>query len=611
MKKGKAFAAVLAAALYLLVAAAAAALVFGAVGFRRNAPTTAELTRVETALVSVDGGEWRETRLPCVLSGLEPETPVSLTAAIYPGPDDGVFIQSDYAPASVRFDGALRFEMGKPENYPRFMKQPGREVHVIEAFGDGGRVDLRVDYRSPGDGGALVLHRPMVGSTKVTLMERTERFGVSLVLSLVQVVTGAFMILISAYVSAIDRKGLLFLWLGVFSLLTGLYFLGGNDAAAALFPQTALIYLASFVGLFAAPAALFRFVRESIEFKNARPVRLLEGFFALAALAGMLLQLCGAVPLHKSALPLFALLLAATLFLIALVIREYRLTRNIDARRFILPLSVLAASDIPGLVAILRPLNRAAFGLCQAGVLLFLLIIGALVGIYVKDSLDLQQQMTRLSYEENLVRIQSEEQRNLAMHLVRNEEMLSRQRHDLRHHLTVIGELAESGNRGLLDYLSGVMKQIPKARERFCENSVVNAVISHFSGICENQGIDFAHNLTVPETGDSAVNSSLCVIFSNLLENAVEACGRMTEGEKFIRLKSSLSSGLLTVTMDNSFNGEVAECGGRFRSAKRDGFGIGLSSVAAIARKARGDIKFEPDGKTFRSSVYLSIEPPE
>ena len=102
-------------------------------------------------------------------------------------------------------------------------------------------------------------------------------------------------------------------------------------------------------------------------------------------------------------------------------------------------------------------------------------------------------------------------------------------------------------------------------------------------------------------------DSDLSVIFGNLLENAVEACDRMTEGDKFISLSSSLQNGLLAVTMDNSFDGNFRKEGDRVRSSKRDDFGIGLASVRSLAQKAGGDARFEANGNVFLSSVYVRI----
>ncbi|MEG1447678.1 MAG: GHKL domain-containing protein, partial [Ruthenibacterium sp.] len=61
---------------------------------------------------------------------------------------------------------------------------------------------------------------------------------------------------------------------------------------------------------------------------------------------------------------------------------------------------------------------------------------------------------------------------------------------------------------------------------------------------------------------------ALCIIFGNLLENGIEACNRMTAGTKFIRLRSRLQYGTLTVTMDNSFHGIITKSSGKFLSSK-------------------------------------------
>lgn len=80
------------------------------------------------------------------------------------------------------------------------------------------------------------------------------------------------------------------------------------------------------------------------------------------------------------------------------------------------------------------------------------------------------------------------------------------------------------------------------------------------------------------------------MIFGTLLEHALEACGPMTEGRKFLRLSSAVHLGTLTLTMDNSFDGQVKQENGGFRSRKRV-----------------GDARFETDGRVFRSSAYLRV----
>ncbi|MEG2200545.1 MAG: GHKL domain-containing protein, partial [Anaerovorax sp.] len=83
-------------------------------------------------------------------------------------------------------------------------------------------------------------------------------------------------------------------------------------------------------------------------------------------------------------------------------------------------------------------------------------------------------------------------------------------------------------------------------------------------------GIELSIKLTVPEHTEQITDSTLCIIFGNLLENGMEACNRMTEGDKFIRLRSRLQYETLTATMDNSFNGAVSKSGEKFLSSKRN-----------------------------------------
>ena len=81
----------------------------------------------------------------------------------------------------------------------------------------------------------------------------------------------------------------------------------------------------------------------------------------------------------------------------------------------------------------------------------------------------------------------------------------------------------------------------------------------------------------------------------------------MKEGKRFIRLRSRLQYDILTVTMDNSFDGVARQKDGQFLSSKREEIGTGLRSVTAMAGKYGGGTSFKTDGNIFLSSVYFKI----
>lgn len=575
-------------------------------GFQREAPKIEKIVDIDKAMISVDHGEWIERKLPLVLKNLEAGTAVSLKTTIKPALDECVFVQTDYASARIYLDHLLMFEMGKVENYPKIMKLPGREVHAIETYGNGEEKELQIDYLSPLDGGNLIIYQPMIGSAKEILMERGYVFGAGILLSMAQILIGLGMIVVSTYVAIVDRKGHLFYWLGLFSMLTGLWFFCSNNASVALFPQSALLYLGSYIGLFIAPIVLLRFVRECIEFENPKPLQRVEIFFDITVVFMFLLQVLGLLSFHKSIMLFFIVLTFGLFALFYLIVREVRRTGSIDAKQLLLPVIIIIISAFFAFLQLLNPLNMKYVFMHQLGIVIFLLLIGIAVAKRVKESMYLQKQLAQLAYEEKMIRIQSEEQRNLAEQLLKNEEMLSYQRHNLRHHLAVIQELA-GDNQSLQDYLTTMSEKIPLAGERFCENHFVNAIVSHFSSKCEEKGILFSTSLIVPETGSYSTDIDLCSIFANILENAVEACERMDTGERYVTIKSNLQNKMLTIIMDNSYNGEATKIGDKFRSAKRNNLGIGLASVQSIAKEYHGDAEFVAKEDEFSSSVYLSL----
>ena len=245
-------------------------------------------------------------------------------------------------------------------------------------------------------------------------------------------------------------------------------------------------------------------------------------------------------------------------------------------------------------------LTRTSLLLCV--VVVYWVLLSALEGI--QKQAVLQEQ---LRFESHLLETQIAEQKKHSQLMVEHMAELKQQRHDLRHQLTAIRGLAGDTNPQLSKYINDLLDTIPAAPQAYCENQAVNAIVSHYAALCREQGIETDIRLSVPTRTEQTTDAELCVIFGNLMENALEACGRMTEGKKFIHLGSRVDMGLLTIIMDNSFHGHFKQERGKYPSSKRDDFGVGLSSIQAVARKRGGDARFETDGNVFHSSVYVQI----
>ena len=575
--------------------------------FKRDSPDINDVKHLTNMEMSINNGPFIPVTLPCTLNNLENNTQISLRAIIKPQRDDTVYIKSNYAKANVFFDNECVFSFGKEENYPSFMMSPAKEIHAIETYGSNKDMNLRIDYISPSTDNEFTIDSPMIGSSKELILERGIRYGTSWILSLAQVVGGLGLILISVSLLFIDWKGILFTYLGIFSLSTGLWFFGSNEFSITVFPDTTWLYVASFSGFMLCIVPLLQFIRISTDFINPKPIYFMEYFFVISILIAIILQLCKVVPLHHSFIFFRYSITASLIILTILIIKESIKWNNKYAKKYIIPLIIL--SSTPAITIILDKIFNKIFrfSFFQLGVTLFLLIMGIIAGTNIKDNITLKNRENELLNEKKLLTIQTSEQKERSILLAENEQLLRRQRHDLRHHLAIMMQLSKD-NEEMQDYISSLINKIPTSSERFCENDFVNAIISHYASLCNVKNIEFNHNIIVPEINDQSKTSDLCVVFSNLLENAVEACDRIENDKKFINIKSLVHNNMLTIKMDNSYNGEYTKLGERFRSAKRNDFGIGVTSIQTIAQNSHGGSKFDPQERVFYSSVYFTID---
>ena len=596
--------------LYVSLYALICFLIVGSTRYRQSGPVVANIQEITQVEASVSGGPWEMLTLPHRFDRLPPRTPVSIRAKISPEVYDCVYVKSVYAPAKVYLDGQLSYYLGKPGSYPSYMADPPTELRLIETGGQGQEMELLVEYASPNSRNFLTIHPFMLGTAKEIIFNFAKYLGAPMVLSLVQIIVGCIMLIVSLCLMLFDSKGQVFFWLGLFSKFSGMWFLCENQFSVLCFKNDTLLYILAFAGFFSFMVPLLRFFRVAIDFRNPRQLSILEAISGVAAVLALILQLTGVLSFPLSMYYFQAALPITLLLCTMLIARETLAYHNPYATRFLLPTAILTLCAILELFHYRPPFTYLFSSLFQAGMFIFLFFISINAGLAVKDSIDLRKREDQLAQERSILQIQTEEQRESSLRLAKSQQEISRQRHDLRHHLAAIQELSGE-NLPLQEYLSTLMEKIPKAKERYCENTVVNAILSHYAARCEQEDIRFTSRLLVPETGSQATDGDLCVIFANLLENAAEACGRMEEGERFLSIKSSCQNGMLSIVMENSFNGEVTQVGGRFRSSKRNDYGIGLSSVRSIAESAHGGTEFRAEGKLFLSSVYLYLETQE
>lgn len=231
--------------------------------------------------------------------------------------------------------------------------------------------------------------------------------------------------------------------------------------------------------------------------------------------------------------------------------------------------------------------------------LLILLLLFYAIFLMMANSLN---RNARLQQENQLLFMQQQRYENLKTAI----EEARQARHDMRHHLNQLSALAEEGNLDKLKvYLAGAVSRIPSLDMRLCENRAADSVVSYYCALAKREDIPFYAQLDLPEK--IPVNEiDMCLVLSNLLENALEASLQAAPSRQQIKVTSYLhASRLLLIQVENTYDGVIKEKDGVFQSSKRKGNGVGLQSVRHIAEKSGGASTFSYQAGIFCAKIMI------
>ncbi len=187
------------------------------------------------------------------------------------------------------------------------------------------------------------------------------------------------------------------------------------------------------------------------------------------------------------------------------------------------------------------------------------------------------------------------------------EEILSQDRamrHDRRHFEALILSLLQDGKVDeAKKCLEERMSQEPRGSRSFCENTTVNAALMHYVAIAERNNIrvkvsaNIPHNVGVDEM-------QLAIAISNLLENAIHACDKVPEAERFIEVTAKYKQQLL-LEISNSCQGIVKLDEDGHPVASEDDHGIGTRSVLDFAKKTGSEIRYIAGNDMFKVRMLI------
>jgi hypothetical protein len=198
---------------------------------------------------------------------------------------------------------------------------------------------------------------------------------------------------------------------------------------------------------------------------------------------------------------------------------------------------------------------------------------------------------------------------------------LRKVRHEMHNHMTNIkGLMATENYSEAARYIEKLDATIQGPNLKYVTgNPLCDVIINDKAGKAEQFHIALEVHFFYQET--HAISTfDLGIVLNNLLDNAIEACQKIPEEARFIRLALKIKEPFLLLEIENAYNGKlvwdkekklpVSTKENHPTQALFSEHGLGLQNVAEIADHYLGGMQIEADHQVFRTVVMLQKNKP-
>lgn len=199
-----------------------------------------------------------------------------------------------------------------------------------------------------------------------------------------------------------------------------------------------------------------------------------------------------------------------------------------------------------------------------------------------------------------------------------NNQKLRVLQHDLNNHLSVIQELLKQNQTDdLAKYLDDFINiQIDSQWTIFSGNIVIDAILTAKQLQMRAGKIVFEHRIII--TDSLPLTESLWTsLLGNLMDNAMEACLKVAEVKRFIRLDIKPYRNNIVLMIENSCVSDLyikrrgktskalTDKGIGIMSSKGEGHGLGLNRIHQIVSEADGFMSINTENGIFKITIIL------
>lgn len=380
-------------------------------------------------------------------------------------------------------------------------------------------------------------------------------------------------------------------------LLVSIWILAESQFFIFIFNNYSFFYFLQFMSLFLFPIILYKYIYLKYNLKKRKIILILYKlhFYLLHIL--MLLQFIGFIPFYSSQW-IFILFFLLTLFIcISIIIpelSEHNTLKKLINILIILFLSFILETFIYDFKSYIFDINFLSLGILLIELYIFISILKNI------------SELKKIKDANNLLKLQLDYQLKYYNTLKEKSSDLKSYKHDMINHLSTVYNLLNNNNIDESEiYISKMINTFSKKNKSIIDtgNPVLDSILT--------EKIEIANKKNIKIKNSIFINSNLkidlldfCIIFSNLLDNAIEAASKCQN--KYIEINLLSKNNMLICKIANSID-ENIKINKDFKTTKKDNssHGIGLKNIKNAIHNYNGELSINYDKHNFIVSFIL------
>lgn len=388
--------------------------------------------------------------------------------------------------------------------------------------------------------------------------------------------------------------------LALLIMFVGLWIFCQSQYQIFLFNNYAVCYFLEFSLLYLFPVLLNRYLEVGFSLSHEKLLKIFQwGHLGLAA-AFFIGQLAGWFTLYEVQDVFLGIVIVT--FLIDFVIVVKNRTKDISLDACIVILGIMLFMTGLDIIFYDAWLPIAPFNFVEIGVIL--------CEVYVVYVIIRQWFWSiREGYHSIYLRMQLENQMNHYADLEKRNQDLEGFRHDMKNHLEILSRLIEERKTTLaVKYISDMKDGMQNRGKQIIEtgNPIIDAILSEKIHTAREQGITVKDEIFISQ-GIGIDSLDGCILFGNIMDNAIEACVKIpSEEERKIRIKMTSKADMLICRFTNTIHKEIL-IDKNLKTTKDNAemHGIGVKNIKKSAEKYGGTVSFEKKEGEFEVSFVL------